>query len=232
MIAIKPSKGAFIVLILIAICVFAASGFVYYKQANALKSVRNKLEAKQALLKDSQQMAMKLSETEQRYLECKSKLGFLEQGVSEKSYVPTLLRQLEELAKSDKLRVLGVRPIPVKIEPQSPPPTNDSSAKGTEVVVQKKVEPYDKLDIDFEISGKYMNVVSFLEDTTTFPKIIAVKSIQMSPTGKEERSSPDLSVKLNATAFILKEQKKPNVAKDKTDMVTVTARAPEVDHGN
>lgn len=42
---------------------------------------------------------------------------------------------------------------------------------------------------------------------TSFPKIITVNSVQMSPTTQiKEVKSPVLSVRLNTTAFILKDE--------------------------
>ena len=206
MFRIKPSKKSLLCLGVVAILLLLVCSFAYWNLAGRHGVLNKQIVQKEQKLSSSEAIMRRLYAVEQDYMDAQTKLGALEQGVSTKSYVPTLLRQIEELGKSVNMRVVGVRPKPAVATP--PPPTSSSEDK--KKVVVKKPEPYDKLDIDVEVKGKYADVMQFLHKITSFPKIIAVNSVQISPEGgqKEELASPLLSVRLGTTAFILKESAK------------------------
>ncbi|MHB0913264.1 MAG: type IV pilus inner membrane component PilO [Armatimonadota bacterium] len=197
MLNIRPSKNVFIALICVGILLVGACGFIYFTQAKKLGKLQAVKVKKQETLTNSQVTARRLDEVEARYLDAQATLGVLEKGVSTKAYVPTLLRQMEDLGKSVNLRVVGVRP-----QVQVVAPVADGEEKA-------EPEPYDKLNLDIEVNGKYKDVVNFLSEITRFPKIVAVNSVQISPVGATDRvKSPMLSVKLSCTAFILKSSTK------------------------
>lgn len=205
MFRIKPSKKSLLCLGVAAILLLLVCSFAYWNLAGRHGVLNKQIVQKEQKLSNSEAIMRRLYAVEQDYMDAQTKLGALEQGVSTKSYVPTLLRQIEELGKSVNMRVVGVRPKPAVATP--PPPT---SSEGSKKVVTGKPDPYDKLDIDVEVKGKYADVMHFLHKITSFPKIIAVNSVQISPEGgqKEELVSPLLSVRLGTTAFILKESAK------------------------
>jgi len=206
MFRIKPSKKSLLCLGVVAILLLLVCSFAYWNLAGRHGVLNKQIVQKEQKLSSSEAIMRRLYAVEQDYTDAQTKLGALEQGVSTKAYVPTLLRQIEELGKSVNMRVVGVRPKPAAATP--PPPPTSSEDKKT--VVVKKPEPYDRLDIDVEVKGKYADVMRFLHKITSFPKIIAVNSVQISPEGgqKEELVSPLLSVRLGTTAFILKESAK------------------------
>lgn len=198
---VDPSKKIFIGLICAAVLMLFVCGFTYYNRATESAVVQKQLAEKKAALEDSEATARQLEVVEQKYADASAKLSVLEQGVSEQAYIPTLLRQLEELGKSVNLRVAGVRPKPKQVVAQQP-----SGDKAKDEAAKKDVKPYDELDIDIEIDGKYWDVVHFLREVTSFPKIIAVREVQISPVGTiEGKTSPKLAVKISTTAFILKQ---------------------------
>jgi Tfp pilus assembly protein PilO len=128
----------------------------------------------------------------------------LEKGVSTRAFVPTFLRQLEALGKSVNLEVASVRP---KVDAPQPVQTDEKGKRK-----KTPVEPYTKLNLDIEVNGKYRDVVRFLNQVTSFPKIVAIHDVQLAPTSQMKMgslASPVLNVKLNATAFILKEDVRP-----------------------
>ena len=203
MFRIRPSKTALIWLASAAVVLLLLCSMTYCKQASKLGSLKSQITEKQGRLADSEQMAKRLSAIEERYLDAKVELDILEQGASTRAYVPTLLRQIEELGKSVNLRVVGVRP-----KPQKPKVVvAQTTDREKQQAAAEKPDPYEKLDIDIEIDGEYWDVVRFTRLITSFPKIITVNSVQMSPTTQiKEVKSPVLSVRLNTTAFILKDE--------------------------
>ena len=218
MLQIKPSKKSLACLIAVAAVVLVAGGFAYVNLAARHGVLDKQIRAKEQKLANSEEITRRLFAVEQDYLDAQAKLGALEHGVSTRAYVPTLLRQIEALGKGVNMRVAGVRPKPV-IESSPPPSSPASSADGDKkaVVVRKSPDPYDKLDIDIEVRGKYSDVMRFVYEITSFPKIIAVNSMQINPVGGKRvvSGSPMLSVRLGTTAFVLKETVGNESAKDK-----------------
>jgi len=206
MLQIKPSKKSLACLITVAAVMLVAGGFAYVNLAAKHGVLGKQIRAKEQKLASSEEITRRLFAVEQDYLDAQAKLGALEHGVSTRAYVPTLLKQIEALGKGVNMRVAGVRPKPVS---ESPPPSSPaSSAEGDKKpVVRKAPEPYDKLDIDIEVRGKYSDVTRFVYEITSFPKIIAVNSMQINPVGGKRvvAGSPMLSVRLGTTAFVLKE---------------------------
>lgn len=199
MLAIRPSKQAFIGLICVAILIIGIDGYLYYNRATRLAVLQEELDTKEKKLQDSKQIAQRLNQVESRYNDVQSQLSTLEQGVSSRAYVPSLLKQLESLGKSNNLRVVGVRPQPIAVVP--PPPA------GSVESTKKEPDPYDKINIDIEVTGNYWNVVRFTDQLNSFPKIIAVREMQLSPVTSgviKKAGPPVLSARFSATAFILK----------------------------
>ena len=202
MLPIKPSKQSLICLGIAVVLLLVALGFTYYELAGRLHNLDAQIAKKTDKLENSQQIARRLSTVEQEFADAQLKLGALEQGVSTTAYVPTLLKQVEDLGKSVNLRVLGVRPKAPERRPVAPRTTTD----GKQAAVAAKPEPYDKLEIDVEMNGKYADVMRFLYGITSFPKIIAVNTIELKPADQPDLiASPKLSVTMNTTAFILKD---------------------------
>lgn len=117
--------------------------------------------------------------------EAKSKLDHLEQSVSQAAYIPTLLKELENVGKSNAIEVLGVRPIPAKV-----------SAK-PEDEKKKRKKPYTELDIEVRGRGSYRAVMSFVSALQSFPKIVAARTLSLTP--KVDRNDPSGAVKLDTT---------------------------------
>ena len=219
MLQIKPTKKSLLCLAAIAVLLLAVGGFAYYSFASRLGKLNVEMSKKQERLDNSEGITRRLTRVEQEYTDAQVKLGSLEKGVSTKAYVPTLLRQIEELGKSVDMRVVGIRPKIVVDAPVAAAPPSDGDKGETKKVVRKKPDPYDKLDIEIEVTGKYRDVARFLYKVTSFPKIIAVNTIQMTPVGSSSSvqtiGSPELSVKLGTTAFILKEAARKSAGNDK-----------------
>ncbi len=215
---IKPTSKTVTALIIVAVVLFFGSVLACVAGAGKLKAVEEQRDAKAKEVKDSQQVAQKLEESRLRYIDSVAQIRTLESTVMPNAYIPTLLSQLEQLGKSINLKVLGVRPRPLakdtgqrkitagkeaaegNVEKAS---ENKADDKAKAKVVEK---PYDELIIELEVEGKYKNVLEFIYRLTSFPKIIAVDAIQLSPTINEFGNvSPDLTVKITVTAFVIKD---------------------------
>jgi|YNPNPStandDraft_1061719.scaffolds.fasta_scaffold00003_78 Tfp pilus assembly protein PilO len=223
LVSLKPSSKTVTALIIIAVVLFFGCVLAYMAAASKLKSSQAELEAGEKKVADAEQIILKLEKAKLDYLDARSQLRFLESSVTSQSYVPTLLKQIERLGESVNLKVLGVRPQPAPPSAQ-PTRTLSSGAKAASGDVegasaeksgatfgaapQSPPPPYDELKIDLELEGKYMNLLDFLYSLTSFPKIVAVNSVEISPAAKADDygfGPPKLTIKINVTAFIFKE---------------------------
>jgi Tfp pilus assembly protein PilO len=208
--------------ILLLTAVFAVvvlgGGALLWVQNSGVQSARRLLEEKEETLVDSRRMARRFEQAQAAWLEDQAALQFLETGVSSAAYVPSLLKQLEDLGRDTRNRVLGVRPTvqstaPRRIDQRRDP---EAQAKGAESPSatgdepEAKPEPYTLLQINVRLVGTYDSIQDFVYRLTRFPKIIAVEQLQMQPhvqagvtrTGSEANL---LNVEMELTAFIMKE---------------------------
>jgi len=214
---LKPNKRSIIGLagglgLLVLACVA-----LFIKQQQTLSVVNGELEAKQKQLEEGAALASRLDSTLKLLQGDRDQLKFLEASLPSVAYVPTLLKQVEDLARATHNEVRGVRP---RIEVK-PPPRRDrrsdpeAEAKGEEADKQKaekdaekkEPEPYDKLKIQLTFTGGYQDCLQFIQRLTTFPKIVAVDDVALHPRVEEDSSQPRVDVELNLTAYIL--QSKP-----------------------
>lgn len=218
-VSLKPTQKGVTALIVVAAVVFVCcllSCFWAVGKSNRVNAERAKVEKE---VRDSQAMAQTQRDSENKYLDTRAQIHCLESSVATQAYVPTLLKQIEHLGKSVDMKVIGVRPkapnpnagLAKKVASQSAGTGAAGQAPADPNAVAEKPEipkPYDELEIDLELEGSYMNAVDFLYKLTSFPKIMAVNTIQMNPDntpGLAMTESPLLNIKINVTAFVFKE---------------------------
>jgi Tfp pilus assembly protein PilO len=208
--SLKINTKSIAILIAIAVALFAGNVAIYLASSGALGKARAELTAREEQVENSRKIAKRLSESEQRYFDADNRLRVLEHSVSAAAYIPTLLKQLENTGKSVDLKVLAVRPRPAPLALVNSAAADKSDEPGVPrgaTAAQAKPAPpktYDTLYIDIEVEGDYWNTMSFLQRLTSFPKIMAVNSIQIMPTSRSCRahSSPTLAVQMSVCAFV------------------------------
>ncbi|MCE5313632.1 MAG: type 4a pilus biogenesis protein PilO [Armatimonadota bacterium] len=220
-ISLKPSSKSITALIVIAVVIFFGCALGYMAAAGKLKSSASEIQAKEKKVTESKEIAQKLEQSKLDYLDARSQIRFLESSVTTEAYVPTLLKQLEYLGKSVNLKVIGIRPqaVEVKAAPRKlssgaqaangnveGASEQSSNSQPGDQSAKKTVSPYDELKVEVEVEGKYMNALDFLYKLTSFPKIIAVNSVEMNPSDdKGIVGSPMLNIKMKVTAFVFKD---------------------------
>lgn len=157
----------------------------------------------------SEQVANKYQSTLDEYNATATKTHYLESSVSAKSFVPTLLKQLQGLATQTHLTVTAVRPglITTPAPPKPAAAPADGAATDTaDAGTRKPAAPYDTLDIGVDVKGSYVDTVAFLYGLTQFPKIVSVTSAQMTPGPADPAAkgpaSPTVTTNLHLTAFV------------------------------
>lgn len=226
--ATNAYKRMLIGVVCAGVLVLVACGFLYSNRSGKLHAVQVELNNKQSQMDSSAKIAARLPVARREFMEAQAQLGFLEQGVSSKAYVPTFLRQVEELGKKNHLQVAGVRPKQEEVKPPvvaASQADSDDKKKNQPVAKPKPPEPYDKLTLDIEMKGKYWDVVRFMHEITSFPKIVAVNEIQIAPESRFDiTGSPKLTIRFNATAFILKDQVAPGPKGAKSTKIIADAQ--------
>jgi Tfp pilus assembly protein PilO len=208
---LKPDKNSAVLLAAVLFALIAGGGALFYQQESSLGVVTAQLKDKEKQRDESARLASRLAEMEVRFKEDTDRLRFLEASLPSMAYVPTLLKQIEQLGKDTQNVVRGVRP---EMAPPTPvraavrrtdPEAQDSDAPKEEK--PKAPEPYDRLTIQVALTGRYQSYQNFLQRLTQFPKIVAVDRVTLRPRldASQPTASPQLDVDMQLTAFILKE---------------------------
>jgi Tfp pilus assembly protein PilO len=148
----------------------------------------------QSILKkagDDKALQSQAAQTAQQLKDCTDRLAHLEKSVPEAEYVPTLLKELENVGNKNGIDVLGVRPI-----------QKEERKDAKNKVSEKK--PYDELNIEVKGRGSYMAVLGFVKALRDFPKIVAAKTITLTPKMEKDRTGPpklDVTVDLKTYVF-------------------------------
>jgi Tfp pilus assembly protein PilO len=208
---LKPDRRSAVLLGAALVGIMTGGGMLLYQQESSLADVAKQLKAKEGQRDESTRVASRLAETELRFKEDTEHLKFLESALPSAAYVPTLLRQIEQLCKDTNNEVRAVRPEAAPPKPVRPAvrrtdpeaPQNDDKPKEE----APKPEPYDRLTIDVSVTGGFQEYQNLLQRLTQFPKIVAVDKVQLRPRMDNDHpnASPRLDVDMQLTAFILKD---------------------------
>jgi Tfp pilus assembly protein PilO len=120
----------------------------------------------------------------------------LEAQVVPELFLPTLLRQVDALAKQNGLEVMALKHT-LEVSPQVP----DAGASDEEKKAFRPL-PYDRDHIDLEVRGTYWGVARFLYRLTTFPKILAVETVTERPAEQATAQSGRIIATIRMTGFV------------------------------
>ncbi|MBX7134783.1 MAG: type 4a pilus biogenesis protein PilO [Fimbriimonadaceae bacterium] len=194
-----PNPTTFLIL---AAAALVAGGSAIYYQSTQLSDAESSISALKKKLRDEKQTALEVTTTGDKVAESQQRLDHLEQGVPELAYIPTMLTELENVGRKDGIIVLGVRPI------QKPA---DKSKDG-----KPKKQSYEELNIEVKGRGDYQAVSRFLSSLRAFPKIVAVRTLTLSPKTsemeKDRFASPMLDATVEIRAFLFPETPPKQVA--------------------
>ena len=241
--SLKVSSKTVLVLVVLVVLVFMGSAAGYYAISRQISAANTELAEKQNSVDKAQETAKDLDYAKLDYQDVLSQIKFLETGITNQEYVPTLLKQIEKLGVSTHLKVISINPSTklsdvvinpfsvIKVmykdaprmkkivdekekssvkssSPSSSSSTSTNSSSSTAGDAKTKIDkPYNQIFFEITVQGKYVNVLEFLYRLTSFPKIISVDSIGLSPNQKEANiNSPDLRASLKLSAYLMKEE--------------------------
>ncbi|MFN3683936.1 MAG: type 4a pilus biogenesis protein PilO [Fimbriimonadaceae bacterium] len=168
-------------------------------QYSALSNVTARAEALAKEVQEQSSIAKRAEDVASKLERTAARLAHLELSVSQTAYIPTMLTELERTGRESGLAVLGVRPI------EAPKPTTKDDKEGL-----KKRKPYQELDIEVKGRGPYRAALNFLKALQTFPRIVAVRSLTLSPksqTGPDAGLKPDLDFTITIRTFVFPPEK-------------------------
>jgi Tfp pilus assembly protein PilO len=124
----------------------------------------------------------------------RSKLSHLEEGIPDAAYVPTMLKEIEMTGKQMGVEVMGLRP---QVKPKNMNPDK----------VQVSKKPYEPLDLDLKGRATYRDLVQFVTSLNTFPKIVEVRTIGITPPAAGQRGTDSrLEFTLGIRAFLFSQK--------------------------
>ncbi len=187
--------------------VLLGGGGVLVGLNSRLAGLQTQAQQKEHEVGSSEQITKRYQQTQATYDETQSRIKFLETSVSAKSYVPTLLSQLQALAAQTHLTVTAVRPAAPAPPPAPPVKKIDGDAPAAATDTKKQAPPpYDTLLVDVDVSGSYADTAAFLYGLTRFPKILSVAGAQMRPgsaaAGADPNAPPVIATSLKLVAFV------------------------------
>ncbi len=206
-----------------ALCVIGLGASLYRHKVAHLSRLEKELTEKKQKLAEAKEKVAAKDDLEARFSELQDQLAVLEPSLPDAAYIPTFLRQIENLAAKTNNQILMIRPKEqekkkpgkaVKINNETGEVIKEDSSKnkkagsgkGDQAEEEPKL-PYDKSDIELKIKGTYWSVVSFLDELQKFPKLISVNDLAFSPErggGSDQGPNAEIDATLSLTAVIMK----------------------------
>jgi Tfp pilus assembly protein PilO len=182
-------------LAIFVVCLVGLGGSLYRTKAAELKSLRAELAKKTEERDKVTAQIAQMPELEAKYAQLQERLSILEPALPDSAYIPTFLRQIENLAVGTNNQIVAIRPraeikagngkgVQVNDETgdvvqggeERPAPT----AGGKEGAEAPKL-PYRFIPIEVKTEGTYWTAVDFLRELQGFPKMIAVNNVTFAP---------------------------------------------------
>lgn len=174
-----------------------------YLPFSFLQEAQRQWTARQQQLQQARQAPQQLRLLQLQYENAMRELRFLEQGVSQAAYIPTMLKQIEQLAQQLGLKIVGIRPQQNNSSSASTQTQQNQSNSQTNTQQLPK-KAYEDQIIEINLQGRFWSLMSFLKQMDEFPKILAVQTLSAQTKIKPEQevTNPELEIRMTVKAFI------------------------------
>ncbi len=183
---------------LTGVVVFAGSGLMWMTNSS-ISSQTSHIETLKKEVRDEKTVLKELEDSKKKVEDLKFKLVHLEAGVQDFAYIPTMLKELEQFGKKNNLEITQVTPLVTPVTP------------GKDKEEDKRKSAYQEQNINVKGRGTYENSLKFLEALKVFPKIVAVRTVSLSPhadNNAKKYGKPILELELELRAYAFKDDKK------------------------
>lgn len=174
--------------LLVALAVVAIGGGLVYWQYSNRSAAEQRVLSLEAQVPDETELKNDLAKSAEELENYQAQLNHLEKGVPTVAYVPTLLRELEQVGAENNIKVTGVRPVPIT-------PNADESEDAA----------YREQEIDITGEGSYRAVMDLVNSLQTFPKVLAVQTIGLAPRQSLDAASGELNATVRLKAYVFKD---------------------------
>jgi Tfp pilus assembly protein PilO len=178
---------------LLAFGVLALGGGATYFQYNSVQKVKAEVVELESQVPSQKDLEHSLADSKSKLVSYQEKLAHLEGSVPDVAYIPTLLKELESMGIGHGIVVTGVRPAPIQATPALP----------REGEVKQEKKSYSEVEIEIKGRGRYDDIKKFLDALQKFPKVIAVKTVSLSPIRESSSNSiKDIEAVINVVAYV------------------------------
>jgi len=204
-------KVVFALLAIAGLCVVGLGASLYRSKVAQLAKMQGELAERRARLAGLQDKLHEQPKLEAEYARLQARLSVLEPALPDSAYIPTFLRQIENLATSTHNRIIMIRPKQQAEETKKRNLNiNEETGEvvggaGSEPAESKPKLPYDQVPIEVKLQGSYWTVIDFLAELQRFPKMIAANDISFAPEKVGARQSSSLVATLALTAVVTKQ---------------------------
>jgi len=186
------SKSMFLLLLVVALL----GGGAIYWQYGGMTSAETRVQALESEVPDEKELGDMLASSQTELSDFQTKLMHLEKSIPPAAYVPTLIKELEAVGKTNKVSVTGIRPVMAVANPNAMP--------------EKKA--YDEIELDIVGRGGYMAVLNLVTALQSFPKILSVSTVAVIPK-RDQDQQQTLEATVRIRAFVFAEEAKKDSAK-------------------
>jgi Tfp pilus assembly protein PilO len=188
-------KVVIALLAIFVVCLVGLGGSLYRTKAAELKSLRAELATKTEERDKVKAQIAQMPELEAKYAQLQERLSILEPALPDSAYIPTFLRQIENLAVGTNNEIVAIRPRrEIKTGKGKGVQVNDETgdvvqgeeepsepAGGAKEQAEAPKLPYRFIPIEVKTEGTYWTAVDFLRELQRFPKMIAVNNVTFAP---------------------------------------------------
>jgi len=246
----KQSQFAIFLLVIgaIAVVVLVAGLFGLQKLSGLSGEARGQYELKLKQYQEINDELEKQPKREELLASLNESLASIDKNLVNYEYIPTYLEQLQKTAVRTGNTILSVRPRPIesldinnallkasneawqKKYPSKKPANQaapaDAKAKpkaaGAGGKKDKPKSNYRVQQYTLEVEGNYVSLMKFLDALRSFPKLVYVRTISISP---RQRTEPDrLTARLETYAIIIPEHYQP--AKEQQPVIAAEGGTP------
>jgi Tfp pilus assembly protein PilO len=168
----------------IAVLLFALGGAGLFLLQSQVRAVEKQEADTRAEVGSSQQIADRYDSTMAQYQATQKQLQYLEAPEPANMYVPTMLQQLEALAKSYNCQIKTITPSAMVASSSSPSGNGSPASSGATTNSKSTTGPqlvYSIMPVSLALSGSYAEVMHFIYNLTRFKKVVTVKSVALRP---------------------------------------------------
>ncbi len=196
------------ILLIVAVILVTFAGYyflAYEPQRSQNEQLTQELDSAKKELERLQGIAQQRDQLEKEFAQLQAFILSVEGKLPTMKEVPTLLVQLERLAKNLRINLQAFRPGPLEpVAAGTPAPpagggtTQVAAPAGGGAQAPKPTPQYFRFPIKMGITASYSQVLQLMSQFRDFPRLIRVRKIGVNP-----KSVPELNLDLDIDTYVL-----------------------------